>query len=279
MDPRRVLTFRAVAHERSFSAAARALSLTQPAVSQQVAALEKEVGARLLDRENAMALTPAGEILLAHADAIAERFAARRAAAGGADRAGPAADRRVPQRARGARAESRGADRRGVAGGGLDARARRARPARRAAPRRRVPGRGAPAARARRRRARRPRQRAVPGGAPARSSAHGARLDPARGARRRAVGGAERRQPDRPRVPGGGLQPAPGDDLARPARQPRARHAGDRGDAHAPAAGARVQRRGAAPAHGRPAAATSTCCSRPAGATRSPTTRAPPCAK
>ena len=28
-----------------------------------------------------------------------------------------------------------------------------------------------------------------------------------------------------------------------------------------------------------PAAAISTCCSRPAGATRSPTTRAPPCAK
>ncbi|MDA0185547.1 LysR family transcriptional regulator [Solirubrobacter phytolaccae] len=75
MDPRRVLTFRAVAHERSFSAAARALSLTQPAVSQQVAALERELGARLLDREHAMALTPAGEVLLAHADAIAERFA------------------------------------------------------------------------------------------------------------------------------------------------------------------------------------------------------------
>src|SRR4051794_28535604 len=74
MDPRRVLTFRAVAHERSFSAAARALNLTQPAVSQQVAALEREVGAKLLDRDNAMALTPAGEILLAHADAIAERF-------------------------------------------------------------------------------------------------------------------------------------------------------------------------------------------------------------
>src|SRR4051812_10138828 len=75
MDPRRVLTFRAVAHERSFSAAARALCLTQPAVSQQVAALEREVGNRLLDRENGMALTPAGEVLLAHADAIAERFA------------------------------------------------------------------------------------------------------------------------------------------------------------------------------------------------------------
>ena len=74
MDPRRVLTFRAVAHERSFSAAARTLALTQPAVSQQVAALEREVGARLLDRDNAMAPTPAGEILLEHADAIAERF-------------------------------------------------------------------------------------------------------------------------------------------------------------------------------------------------------------
>ncbi len=75
MDPRRVLTFRAVAHERSFSRAARALALTQPAVSQQVAALEKEVGAKLLAREpGGLKLTPAGETLLQHADAIAERL-------------------------------------------------------------------------------------------------------------------------------------------------------------------------------------------------------------
>src|SRR3954468_21468691 len=75
MDPRRVLTFRAVAHERSFSAAARALALTQPAVSQQVAALEKEVGAQLIDRRpGGMELTRAGEVLLAHADALAERL-------------------------------------------------------------------------------------------------------------------------------------------------------------------------------------------------------------
>jgi DNA-binding transcriptional LysR family regulator len=75
MDPRRVLTFRAVAHERSFSAAARALALTQPAVSQQVAALEREVGARLLDREpGGLKLTRAGEILLQHADALADRL-------------------------------------------------------------------------------------------------------------------------------------------------------------------------------------------------------------
>ena len=75
MDPRRVLTFRAVAHERSFSRAARALALTQPAVSQQVAGLEKEVGARLLAREpGGLELTAAGAVLLEHADAIAERL-------------------------------------------------------------------------------------------------------------------------------------------------------------------------------------------------------------
>ena len=37
MDPRRVLTFRAVAHQRSFSRAARELALSQPSVSNQVA--------------------------------------------------------------------------------------------------------------------------------------------------------------------------------------------------------------------------------------------------
>ena len=75
MDSRRVLTFRAVARKRSFSAAARDLALTQPAVSQQVAGLEREVGARLLDRRpGGLQLTPAVEVLLAHADAIAERL-------------------------------------------------------------------------------------------------------------------------------------------------------------------------------------------------------------
>src|SRR5436309_1364340 len=67
MDPRRLLTFRAVARERSFSAAARALALTQPAVSQQVAALERELGARLLDREpGGLRLTPAGALWVGH---------------------------------------------------------------------------------------------------------------------------------------------------------------------------------------------------------------------
>jgi molybdate transport repressor ModE-like protein len=75
MDPRRVLTFRAVAHERSFSRAARSLALSQPSVSNQVAALEREIGVPLLERRpGGLRLTAEGEILLEHADAIADRF-------------------------------------------------------------------------------------------------------------------------------------------------------------------------------------------------------------
>src|SRR5918998_1933387 len=76
MEPRRLLTFRAVAHRRSFSQAARELALSQPSVSQQVAALERELGTRLLDRRpGGLRLTGAGAVLLEHADAIAERLA------------------------------------------------------------------------------------------------------------------------------------------------------------------------------------------------------------
>jgi DNA-binding transcriptional LysR family regulator len=75
MDPRRVLTFREVARLGSFSRAAEALSLTQPAVSQQVAALERQLGARLLERgPGGLALTDAGALLLEHADVVADRL-------------------------------------------------------------------------------------------------------------------------------------------------------------------------------------------------------------
>jgi DNA-binding transcriptional LysR family regulator len=75
LDPRRLLTFREVARERSFSRAAAALSLTQPAVSQQVRALEVQLGERLIERgRGGFALTTAGELLLAHADAVRERL-------------------------------------------------------------------------------------------------------------------------------------------------------------------------------------------------------------
>jgi DNA-binding transcriptional LysR family regulator len=79
MEARRLLTFRAVAHRRSFSQAARDLSLSQPSVSQQVGALERELGTRLLDRRpGGLRLTRAGSVLLEHADAIAERLALAR---------------------------------------------------------------------------------------------------------------------------------------------------------------------------------------------------------
>lgn len=75
MDPRRLLTFRAVAHERSFSKAAAKLSLTQPSVSHQVGLLETEIGVRLFDRgRGGLRLTRPGEVLLEHADHVAWRL-------------------------------------------------------------------------------------------------------------------------------------------------------------------------------------------------------------
>src|SRR5207248_4093979 len=50
LDPRRLQMLRAVAEHGTVSAAAEALFLTQPAVSRQLAKLEREAGTRLLDR-------------------------------------------------------------------------------------------------------------------------------------------------------------------------------------------------------------------------------------
>jgi len=75
LDPRRLLSFRAVATHGSFSRAAEALALTQSAVSQQIAALEREAGTRLLHRDRGnVRPTAAGAQLLAHADVVAERL-------------------------------------------------------------------------------------------------------------------------------------------------------------------------------------------------------------
>jgi DNA-binding transcriptional LysR family regulator len=75
LDPRRLLTFREVARQGSFSRAAEALALSQPAVSQQVSALERELGTALLVRGRAGTVpSAAGELLLAHADALAARL-------------------------------------------------------------------------------------------------------------------------------------------------------------------------------------------------------------
>lgn len=75
LDPRRLLTFREVARQGSFSRAAETLALSQPAVSQQIGALERELGTALLVRgRGGTVATPAGELLLEHADALAARL-------------------------------------------------------------------------------------------------------------------------------------------------------------------------------------------------------------
>ncbi len=63
--------FLTVAEEGSVTRAAERLYLTQPAVSQHIRALEKQVGVRLFQRTaRGMALTPAGETLLEYARRI-----------------------------------------------------------------------------------------------------------------------------------------------------------------------------------------------------------------
>jgi DNA-binding transcriptional LysR family regulator len=71
MDLGALRTFVAVAEFSSFSRAAEELHLAQPAVSQQVKRLERDVGAELLSRSTRrVELTPAGERLLPRALAI-----------------------------------------------------------------------------------------------------------------------------------------------------------------------------------------------------------------
>ena len=50
-DLRLLSVLREVALRGSFSAAAEALDYTQPAVSQQIARLEKQVGVKLIERD------------------------------------------------------------------------------------------------------------------------------------------------------------------------------------------------------------------------------------
>ncbi len=81
LDLRHLAAFSAVAETRSFARAAERLGYTQPAVSQQVAALEKIVGQRLFERSSGRAdaaLTEAGAVLLGHVDAVAARLAVAR---------------------------------------------------------------------------------------------------------------------------------------------------------------------------------------------------------
>ncbi len=70
-DARRLRTFALIADLGSISAAASVLGYTQSAVSQQLSALEREVGEVLIDRsQRPLRATPAGATLRPHVDAV-----------------------------------------------------------------------------------------------------------------------------------------------------------------------------------------------------------------
>ncbi len=71
MADRRLQVFHAVAKNLSFTKAAEALYMTQPAVTFQIKQLEEQLNTRLFDRGHGrITLTPAGEIALEYAERI-----------------------------------------------------------------------------------------------------------------------------------------------------------------------------------------------------------------
>ncbi len=81
MENFRLRVFRTVAARLNFRMAAEELLLTQPAVTQQVKALEVEMDTPLFDRSGGrVSLTPAGEALLPYAEDMARLAAKARTA-------------------------------------------------------------------------------------------------------------------------------------------------------------------------------------------------------
>jgi molybdate transport repressor ModE-like protein len=82
VELRHLAALQAVAEEGSFGRAAERLGYTQSAVSQQIQALERIVGQRLVERPGGprrVSLTEAGELLLRHAEGIVARLQAAQA--------------------------------------------------------------------------------------------------------------------------------------------------------------------------------------------------------
>jgi molybdate transport repressor ModE-like protein len=89
VELRHLLALKAVAEVGSLAGAARHLGYSQPAISQQLAALERLVGLRLVERRaggRSVRLTEAGERTLGHAEAILVRARAAEADLGALER-------------------------------------------------------------------------------------------------------------------------------------------------------------------------------------------------
>lgn len=77
LDVRRMRVLREVANRGSITAAARSLSFTPSAVSQQIAVLEREAGVALVERgPRSIRLTEAGHALVTHTDEVLARLQA-----------------------------------------------------------------------------------------------------------------------------------------------------------------------------------------------------------
>ncbi|SCE71527.1 DNA-binding transcriptional regulator, LysR family [Micromonospora viridifaciens] len=80
LELRRLRLLHALAGYGTVNAAAEALHLTGPAVSQQLATLEREVGVPLVQRQGRrLVLTDAGRLLVAHTDVLLDQLAAAEA--------------------------------------------------------------------------------------------------------------------------------------------------------------------------------------------------------
>jgi DNA-binding transcriptional LysR family regulator len=91
IELRHLAALQAVSEEGSFRGAATRLGYTQSAISQQIATLERVVGAKLIERPGgprAVFLTDAGRLVLRHAEVIMARLKAAEAGSAGALRIG-----------------------------------------------------------------------------------------------------------------------------------------------------------------------------------------------
>jgi molybdate transport repressor ModE-like protein len=82
IEVRHLAALQAVAETGTFRAAAKRLGYTQSAISQQIATLERLVGAKLIERPRgprAVSLTEAGRLVLRHGEAIIARLQAAQA--------------------------------------------------------------------------------------------------------------------------------------------------------------------------------------------------------